>query len=510
MIGLRERTVTAITWDTFGRTILFFLSFAGSLIGVRMLGTALYGQLAIILSLYFFVILGTSFGFRNTILRFIPQLLLEKDQSGIRGLLKTVCCIRLSAWAVVSVALVFGSGTLSGAVLGHPELKTYIKILPIFLLVPLVLDIAQAVTVSTFHQRLRNLTEIGTKSLYLILLTILLWIQWGIFGALTAALISQLVALFILWHALSRKLDLRQENEDTSTLTSRRLIEFSISSYLLSSLAFVLGKELDVLLLGRFSDHIGQVTVYTVAFTFVTLSSRFVLTGLAGGFSVPLVAELYSKSDRNGLRRAYSGFFEYIYLFTIPLSVGGMILGEQIVIWLYGQEFKGIGQLLVPLFMLTCLAKIDGIAATFLMGMDRERDLLVLRGSCGVINIILNLILIPRYGALGAVWGTGISMVLTGASSSVLLHNLIKPEYPIKFLIQITVSTSVMAASILISKHFVFSTDSFLDGGILLILGVCVYGTMITLFKPISPGNLDALAQIPFPFFRQLASLLRR
>lgn len=508
MTDVKERAVRAVTWDALGRGLLFFLNFAGSLIVVRMLGSVTYGQLAIILSLYSLVAFGMSFGFKNAVLRFTPQLLGQHNHAGIWWLLNIVCRIRVMAWMVASLVVVIGAQPLSESVLGRPEVAPYLRLLPIFLLIPIVYDIVAALAVATFQQRLLNLTEVSTKALYLILLTAFLWASWGIIGVLTAAFVTQFVAVGILGMVLARAFDRGRQAEHTPTLTTRRLFEFSASSYVASLLAFVLGKDLDVLLLGRFVADVYQVSAYVVAFTFVTLSYQFLLVGVSGGFELPLVAELHTTGDRGGLRRVYGCYFEYVYVFVIPLAVGGMMVGEDLVVWFYGESFRGLSQLLTPLFLFTCLAKLDGLAAMFLTGMDRERQLVVIRMACGLVNLALNLVLIPKYGALGAVWGTGSTMVLMAACTSAMLHRLMQPQYPLRFLIRTSVAAAVMGVILLTLKRFFLSAGSPLETLLLLVVGLGVYGSMIIWLKPVSVENVKALARAPIPGVHWLATLL--
>jgi O-antigen/teichoic acid export membrane protein len=178
---------------------------------------------------------------------------------------------------------------------------------------------------------------------------------------------------------------------------------------------------------------------------------------LTGGITLTYLSELYAKKDKVGLKKTYTIFFEYNYFFMIPISVGGIILSEELIVLLYGPEYSNAILILSIFFISMLIMKLGMITSTFLSAMDSEKKLLYSRSIFGITNISLNLILIPIYGAFGAVIGTSCAGIAGAAFESYLVHNLVKPKYSFEFLAKIMAASMVMGLIIWGLKEPTFS-----------------------------------------------------
>jgi O-antigen/teichoic acid export membrane protein len=107
-------------------------------------------------------------------------------------------------------------------------------------------------------------------------------------------------------------------------------------------------------------------------------------------------------ADRSEMSRVFSGTFRALAVLGLA---GGVLLftaGDELPLLLFGSEFTESGllvRLMAPLFVIEFLMV---PLWRLLLAMDRERTLLLLRlGSVGL-NVGLNLLLIPAFGAMGA------------------------------------------------------------------------------------------------------------
>lgn len=132
-----------------------------------------------------------------------------------------------------------------------------------------------------------------------------------------------------------------------------------------------------------------------------------------GFFSAVLPAMAASQDDRAGLRRLFTRSLALMILVSIPLAIALFVFAQPLIQFLYGEEYRAsAGNLrllawgLVPLF----------VGMTFSHVMLSQGDLVrKLPGVAGAglcVNMVANLILIPRIGSLGAAAATVITEIV--------------------------------------------------------------------------------------------------
>lgn len=109
------------------------------------------------------------------------------------------------------------------------------------------------------------------------------------------------------------------------------------------------------------------------------------------------VADLYRKS------------FKYLFLIGFPLSVTIFVLSPQIILILYGKEYMGSVTVMMVLSWFIFLKFLNYSTGTVLWAINRQKQRAESQGITVAVNVILNYILIKRYGFLGA----GISTLIT-------------------------------------------------------------------------------------------------
>lgn len=131
-----------------------------------------------------------------------------------------------------------------------------------------------------------------------------------------------------------------------------------------------------------------------------------------------LGVSIYPMLSREGsgksseIRAAYALFVKWMVLLG---GTGGALLlvsGDGAFRFLYGADFENAAHLvrwMAPLFFVE-FAKVPYWRLLF--ATDRERTVLVAQGSAVLLNIVLNVVLIPRHGAIGAVWASLLSQGL--------------------------------------------------------------------------------------------------
>jgi len=152
----------------------------------------------------------------------------------------------------------------------------------------------------------------------------------------------------------------------------------------------------------------GQAGVYFAAFRTVSLG-LLALEGFNAIFS-PIIADLHNRGERDQLAGLYQVVTKWQLTLTLPLFVGMAILATRIMA-LFGHEFRAGGLALAILCVAFGVHGAAGSVSPLLEMTGRPAlNLVNVLLSFGL-NVALTVMLIPRFGIVGAALATGAAMI---------------------------------------------------------------------------------------------------
>lgn len=135
-----------------------------------------------------------------------------------------------------------------------------------------------------------------------------------------------------------------------------------------------------------------------------------------GTVMLPRVANTFAQGKKEQVNRYLKLSFDAVSLIAVPMTFGLMAIAPKFANWFFGSEFIGIDQLvmvLAPVIILIGWSNVTGQQYLIPTHKMKFYNLSVTIGACA--NIILNLLFIPLWGALGACITTVISeLIVTG------------------------------------------------------------------------------------------------
>jgi O-antigen/teichoic acid export membrane protein len=156
----------------------------------------------------------------------------------------------------------------------------------------------------------------------------------------------------------------------------------------------------DRIFLVKLSDTT-EVGLYSVG---VRISSAMVL--LLTAFRLAWPAFAYSIEDEREARRTFAYVLTYLLLLTTWVATGLALLSPWIVDWLAAPSFESASRVVGPLAF---AAVAFGGYVVVAIGVGRSRRTQfnwVVTGAAAAVNVVLNLLLIPPYGMMGAAVAT--------------------------------------------------------------------------------------------------------
>ena len=125
----------------------------------------------------------------------------------------------------------------------------------------------------------------------------------------------------------------------------------------------------------------------------------------------PLVAELHAQGERAALQRVVRRSIRVVFLLSLPAALAMIVAGE-LYLELFGAGFAAAHAALAILALAQLVNVGAGPVQMLLVMTGHQSRMIPAMAWSALANIVLNALLIPRFGATGAACATGFSIVL--------------------------------------------------------------------------------------------------
>jgi O-antigen/teichoic acid export membrane protein len=231
--------------------------------------------------------------------------------------------------------------------------------------------------------------------------------------------------------------------------------------------------KIDVVMLSIIRGSDSEIGWYSAAMRLVELVC--IVPALIVSALFPIVSSLYKESI-DSLKRVYKTSFRYLLAIALPISVGTFLLSDRLIYIIYGKEyFKTIPALKILTLALIFIFA-NYIMMNILVAVDRQKTNAIMAGACVLVNIALNMCLIPYYGYLGAGTATVITEIVLLALG---LYYVTK--YICKINIVAVVSKPLISVAIM--GTFIVLATAKLNLAFVIVLCVLTYFTCLLLFR---------------------------
>lgn len=389
-------------------------------------GSEVYGTYAALLSLSFLLSIVLDMGITNQNTRHIAQHshLMGKTVGGVLGVRGIL--VVLYALLTLGTGLVLGFRAEQLAVLGF-----------------LVVNQALVASISFMRGNIAGAQRFKQDGLLSVLDRVLLigmvgWLLWGraaggvpfriewFVWAQTVAYSITLLVAYILVHRIAGGVRLVWRPAYGWVVVKQSF------PYALLILLMTFYYRIDTLMLERMlPDGAMQAGIYAQAFRFF---EAFNMLGyLMAGLLLPMFSRLLGSKEpqgREGLYPLVRLATRLVLTGTIAIAVFGAVNAQAIMDLRYAQhtqESAPVFALLIGCFVAVCSTYVFG---TLLTAGGRLRQLNWLAAGGAVLNIGLNLVLIPRMQAEGAAWASLITQVLTALAQIHLARELYQVSVP--------------------------------------------------------------------------------
>lgn len=390
-------------------------AFAFNVLLARLLGAEGAGIYYLALTVTTIASVVGRMGLDSALLRFVSVNAEQNDWATIGGLYKKGMVIATGASALSTSVVFFSASWIAQRVFSEPDLMYPLALMSLGIL-PL--------SILTLHvELLRGLKKIRDAMfvqgvglpLMSIIVLLLLRDTFGVMEAVAAYVMATVTVLLlgiVLWRRATPRLKGLRGHFDT-----RVLLSASLPLLWVASTALVMNWT-DTVMLGIWTNT-EAVGVYNAALRMANLTS-FALFSV-GSIAAPKFARMYAQGDISALNRFAQSTTKLTIYFTAPVLTL-FVLAPGWVMGLFGRGFSSGAMVLTVLAAGQFISVTTGPCGTLLMMSGHEKIIRNIVTFCASINVLLNVLLIPRYSMLGAAIATTSSLVLTSTLSAVFVY----------------------------------------------------------------------------------------
>jgi O-antigen/teichoic acid export membrane protein len=182
-------------------------------------------------------------------------------------------------------------------------------------------------------------------------------------------------------------------------------------------------------------------------------------------------------------------FARLLLLSGLPITVGGMVLAQPLLSLLYNGKYAASAPSFLVLMLEVTLAGFSALCSFSLMALRQDRFLVLFAIGSLIVNVGLNLFLIPSYGPVGAAWATCLSELVPIAGGLLVLRRAIGLFIPDWSFLSIAFAATVMGAILHLTLGMVSLPVS-------LALAVPFYFVIVFITRGLSIDDLSGLRVI--------------
>jgi len=376
-----------------------------TLIVTRNLGASAWGIFALSFTVLQITSVIGKLGLDTALLRFIAQYNAQRKVKTAKYIYLKSIIVIIPLSFLLSVFLYYLSPLLAEKVFGKPHLASYFKLMS-FALIPFVLLSINSESLRAFKKikeyiTLQNLLPFLCAFIFFSIFFYILHIK-NIKVIIIAYILGIGVSFFISFLLLNKEFS--NKNGELEKISLRQILSVSLPMFLSSSLFMVMSWT-DTIMLGMWRTE-EEVGIYNIAVRLSMITS-FTL-GAINSIAAPKFAEFWGKKDLEGLKKVAQQSTKLIFWTSAPILIL-YILFPKFFMGIFGKEFREGASALVFLTIGQFVNASVGSVGYILQMTDKQKIFQNIILIAAILNIMLNLFLIPKLGIVGAAIASAIA-----------------------------------------------------------------------------------------------------
>lgn len=472
-----------------GVIISKILSYLFRLIAARF-GVDNYGYLSLGIAITIFAVILCSLGFEKGVLRYVSYFLEKKKKDKAKGVIISTISISLIFSLIITTILFIFANQIQQILFPNINDQNFIIVMKIILLtIPLhvvlkiLISVFKAFKKAEYEVYAKNITESGVKIVFTLLFFIL---GFGIISIAFSYTLSIFLSLILALY-LFRKNILQYFKKTRAKFITKELIKYSLPLMFMGVFLTVM-MSFDTFMLGFFKDA-HTVGIYNAVIP--TAQLMFIFPFAILNLYLPIITGLYAKNIKIG--KIYKIVSKWILIFTAFVFMLFLVYPKELLILLFGKEFS-TGALALIIIGLGYLFYFALYASEHILLVYKKTNIISVNYFLiAIMNIILNYLLIPKFGLNGAAISTSLSYIVLACMLFIESYLLTKYISFGKVSLKILLSGGLLALLFFEIKKLLPINNLLMLLSSIIILGLAYVLTLL-LLKTVEAGDLTAIS----------------
>lgn len=495
-----EKLGHAMKWSLVARFAAYTAGFGANVIIFRALSKHDFGVYSLIKTVLMYVLVFVMIGVDAAILKFAPMLRVSGGTKSFTRTFRNLFLMQIGVWLLILLTSHFGAGFLSSLFPdAGGQFSFYLQVAIVCFFFELCMLITTRFLESWYETKRLAAVVLSGNLLFFALVVIAMRMHFGIVGILLSSAAMNIL-MVVLLVPQARGL-LRCVPSEGSCPGLGVILRFSLPFVVTGLLNQIVWRQSEVLFLGHFKGA-EAAGLFRQAYAQPQMILEFI-PATVWPIVLAATSESYAK-DAKDLPRAITLYYKLIYLLVIPVASMGFAFSRALVPIIYSAKMLPaalLTQLFFVVFSYSFLYTPLSMAF-YVMGKSWVNMLIFM--VIAVIEIGLDLMLIPRYGLWGGMAGVSIALLATVVVFHIVMRRL-QPDIktPIRFLIRCTIAAvpTCLLSIAALRWHSLGAIVLMIPVGLaLLVIG-------FRLMKVIGPEEREMIMRLPIPAKERLLGL---
>ncbi|WP_208586125.1 flippase [Gracilibacillus suaedae] len=403
-----------------GKLIGLVITFLFNLIVARLLGAEVFGEFTYLYTFISFFPIIALLGIQQGLVYYIPKLSEEKEHKIKREFITISYLIVSISSILLVVIIIVNSELISKHLLNDSNLSTTLRLIaPMIILLTLV-QLSQGVfrgikEIKPFIIN-QNLIVPSFKVIFFIVAVSI--ISYNINSIILSFYLSIGIGVIYLLYYIYSSL-LFGKFAFNSIILYKKVLIYSLPLLLTGFLGFI-SQKTDIFMIGYYLNN-ENVGIYRVALQIGTISS-FVLVAFNMIFA-PTISSLFNRGDMNKLSYMFKTITKWVVTINL-IAFGLIVLNSAEIMSVFGEEFVS-GNVALILISIGQVVNVGVGSSGYMLIMTGFPKYEMYNNFLTVsINVILNLILIPKYGIEGAAIASLASVSIANITRLLMVYKI--------------------------------------------------------------------------------------
>lgn len=479
----------------FGNIISMFLWLIASIIITRVWGYENFGIVSLLTVVINVSAVLSSLGLRQGVTRSIAISRGKKEYQKIVSYISTSIILVLITSFIIAVFLFIFSEQIALTIFNESALILPLRIssfgLPFLVLIDIIVSIYLGFDDTRPIVYYRSMVMMG---LFTVFLLIILLFNLEFISVFYAYVFSMALAFILLILRFTRSISYKKliKRDRLKSPEAKQLLVFSLPLLGTAMLQFIITWT-DTLMLGIIKTS-AEVGLYNLSHSLATLVS-FPLGALLTIY-LPILSGLYAKRKFTEIKRIFAIITKWVCSITLPLFIFIFLFPDSTLYHLFGVADSQMAVIALRILSLAFIINnFVGPCGSTLVAMGYSRFIMFSTLSTAILNITLNIFMIPLFSIIGAALASSISIISINIIKVTKLYKVSGAQPINKNLAKPTIITIllVIPALLFIQQGQILIWPLAIA---LLLLFYIIYFVIIIASKSIDKEDIDMLVMV--------------